>query len=127
MEPFAVNCHLMCGSTRTSTQPEPKGESFMSIESAKAFIERMKTDSEFASKVTACVDAQARMALVRAAGFDFTAQEIGGLRQELTDEDLGKVAAGDLIWNGTDWQYVLRDPLRETPSQAWCRQWGIVK
>ena len=99
----------------------------MSIESAKAFIERMKTDSEFASKVTACVDAQARMALVRAAGFDFTAQEIGGLRQELTDEDLGKVAAGDLIWNGTDWQYVLRDPLRETPSQAWCRQWGIVK
>ncbi len=72
----------------------------MSIASAKAFIERMKTDSTFAAQVTACADARARMALVKAAGFDFTAQEMDRLRPELTDEELGQVAGGALYCGG---------------------------
>jgi len=44
----------------------------MSIESAKAYVERMKTDEEFRKKVLACTDAKARMALVKGEGFDFT-------------------------------------------------------
>ncbi len=67
----------------------------MSIESAKAFIERMKTDEAFAGKVTACANAQARMAQIKAAGFDFTGEEIGAVKRELTDEELGNIAAGD--------------------------------
>jgi predicted ribosomally synthesized peptide with nif11-like leader len=66
----------------------------MSIESAKAFIERMKTDSEFASKLTACVDAQARMRLVEAAGFDFTAEEMDATKRELTDRELNRFTVG---------------------------------
>ncbi|MFZ4625007.1 MAG: Nif11-like leader peptide family natural product precursor, partial [Rhodoferax sp.] len=66
----------------------------MSIESAKAFIERMKTDRDFAGKVNASADARSRMAFVKAAGFDFTGEEIGVVKQELTEEELGNIAAG---------------------------------
>lgn len=66
----------------------------MSIESAKAFIEKMKTDIDFAGKVAACADAQARMALVKAAGFDFTPEEIAGLSRELTDQEVDGVTGG---------------------------------
>jgi predicted ribosomally synthesized peptide with nif11-like leader len=38
----------------------------MSIESAKAFLERMKTDEDFAQKVTACKDAETLRSLVQA-------------------------------------------------------------
>ena len=48
----------------------------MSIESAQAFIERMKTDEEFARKVTECADAKSRQAYVRGEGFDFSAGDI---------------------------------------------------
>ncbi|MBP1764508.1 MAG: Nif11 domain, partial [Firmicutes bacterium] len=37
----------------------------MSIESAKAFIDRMKKDEEFAKKVMVIQDAEARMELVK--------------------------------------------------------------
>ena len=36
----------------------------MSIESAKAFIERMKTDEDFAKEVKECKDADVRMTFV---------------------------------------------------------------
>jgi hypothetical protein len=37
-----------------------KGETVMSIESAQLFIERMKTDEDFAKEITACIDAGKR-------------------------------------------------------------------
>lgn len=67
----------------------------MSIEAAKAFIERMRTDEEFAKKVNACKDAEERKALVLEAGFDFTASEIENAGQELSDHDLDRVAGGE--------------------------------
>lgn len=48
----------------------------MSIESAKAFINRMKTDDEFAQKATECRDANAWMKFAKEAGFDVTVDEI---------------------------------------------------
>ena len=48
----------------------------MSIESAKAFIERLNTDVEFARKVAGCKDAKAHMVLAKAEGFDFTPEDI---------------------------------------------------
>lgn len=64
----------------------------MSIESAKAFIEKFKTDEEFAKKVTECESAEARMAFAKEAGFDFTAEEIKEFQGELSDEELDAVA-----------------------------------
>jgi predicted ribosomally synthesized peptide with nif11-like leader len=48
----------------------------MSIESAKAFIERMKTDEDFTKKVIARKDAEKLMVFVKAEGFDCTAEEL---------------------------------------------------
>ena len=66
----------------------------MSIESTKALIERIKTDEDFAEKVGECKDADARMAFVRAAGYEFTQEEIAGAQGELTDDELQQVAGG---------------------------------
>ena len=64
----------------------------MSIESAKAFIERMKNDEEFAKKIMAETNADSRMALACGEGFTFTEEEIGQLTGELTDDELDRVA-----------------------------------
>ena len=66
----------------------------MSIESAQAFIERMKTDGEFANRVTECADAESRKAFVKAEGFDFSAEELKSMHSELSDEELDGVAGG---------------------------------
>ncbi len=59
----------------------------MSIESAKAFIERMKTDEEFAKKATECRDKKAWQTLAKEAGFDFTIDDI-------TVEDMNEALKG---------------------------------
>lgn len=64
----------------------------MSVESAKAFIEKVKNDEEFAKKVIECKDAEGRMTLAKDAGFNFTAEEIKELGGELSDSELDVVA-----------------------------------
>lgn len=69
----------------------------MSIESAEAFVERMKTDTDFAKQVIACKDTEARRALVKDAGFDFTVDELKTVmanpeNEELSDAELASVA-----------------------------------
>ncbi|MEQ8168683.1 MAG: Nif11-like leader peptide family natural product precursor [Candidatus Eremiobacterota bacterium] len=66
----------------------------MSIEAAKAFIERMKTDEDFAKKVAACKDAETRKAFVKNEGFEFTLEELTSYRSELTDDQLGSMYGG---------------------------------
>lgn len=66
----------------------------MSMESANAFMERMKTDEDFVKKVTACKDAETRMALILSEGFDCTREELLKVASQLTDEDLDAVAGG---------------------------------
>ncbi len=66
----------------------------MSIESAKSFIDRMKTDEEFVEKVSKCKDAEERMMFVKSAGFDFTSAEIKMVAGKLTDGDLAAVMGG---------------------------------
>ncbi|MBW4054612.1 MAG: Nif11-like leader peptide family natural product precursor, partial [Proteobacteria bacterium] len=48
----------------------------MSIESAQAFLERMKSDEEFAKNVTEYKDYEASMSYVKEAGFEFTLEEV---------------------------------------------------
>ena len=65
----------------------------MSVEQAKAFIEKMKRDEAFRAKVLAEEDVEARMALIGAEGFDCSAAEIASL-QELGEAELDRVAGG---------------------------------
>lgn len=66
----------------------------MSVESANDFLERMKTDEDFAKQVIACPDNESRIKFVRAAGFDFTPEELRPLREALSDAELDAVVAG---------------------------------
>ena len=58
----------------------------MSIESAEAFIERLRTDKEFREKIGKAKNKEERMKLARASGFDFTAQELDIIRCKITDK-----------------------------------------
>lgn len=66
----------------------------MSIQSAKKFIERMKTDEDFAEKVIACKDSGERLAFVKKEGFDFTKAEVDAAANEISDDELYEVAGG---------------------------------
>jgi len=69
----------------------------MSVESAKAFIERMTNDGEFREKIGKAKDKEERIKIVKEAGFDFKLEEIQSVRGELSDELL------DDATGGTDW------------------------
>ena len=69
----------------------------MSIESARLFLHRMKTDEAFARKINSCKDFSARWALIRASGFDFTAEEIHAAQDSLSDAELEQVSGGRKI------------------------------
>lgn len=81
----------------------------MSIHSAKNFIERMKTDEDFAKKVIAFKDSEERLAFVKMEGFDFTSDEINQTAGELSDEELERVSGGYIC------------------GQKWCRGDALVR
>jgi predicted ribosomally synthesized peptide with nif11-like leader len=64
----------------------------MSIESAKAFFEKIKNDEDFKKSVGEIVTAEERMEFAKGAGFDFTKEEINSIKVELSDEDLDMAA-----------------------------------
>jgi predicted ribosomally synthesized peptide with nif11-like leader len=71
----------------------------MSLESAKAFIDRMNSDKEFAKKLFECKGEAAQKAFIEAAGYSFTREEFNEL-VELSDEQLEAVSGGgDLCCN----------------------------
>lgn len=69
----------------------------MSMESAKAYIERMKTDEDFRKKVTECKGTDTRKAFIKSQGFDFTADDIELVKGELSEEDIMAIAGGEKI------------------------------
>jgi predicted ribosomally synthesized peptide with nif11-like leader len=74
-----------------------KGETDMSIESAKAFLERVENDEDFKNSVGEITTTEERMEFVKKAGFDFTKEEIEKHTSELSDEELDNVAGGGWI------------------------------
>ena len=66
----------------------------MSLESAKAFIEKMETDEDLRRKVNECKDQEGRKALVKSEGFDFTGDDLKLAVGELSEEDLEGIAGG---------------------------------
>jgi predicted ribosomally synthesized peptide with nif11-like leader len=60
----------------------------MSLDQARLFIEKMKSDEAFAKRVMAIEDVAARLACIQSEGFDFSEAEIKEVSGELTDTEL---------------------------------------
>ena len=59
----------------------------MSIESAKAFVEKMRRDAAFKKQILAAESATKRQELIKSAGFDFERMHLDSLVSELTPEE----------------------------------------
>jgi len=74
----------------------------MSVQSAKDFLQKIETDQTLKEQLEAAADQEARMKLIRAAGFDFTVDDFkqavaelsAAAGKELTPEELQDIAAG---------------------------------
>lgn len=66
----------------------------MSIESASAFLHRVKTDEAWREALEGAGGKDERLAMTMAEGFDFTEEELSLAKRELSDEDLEAVAGG---------------------------------
>ena len=55
----------------------------MSIESARAFVQRMKTDGEFRRRIAEAESPEVRARILKYEGFDFTDQELDSLKDEV--------------------------------------------
>jgi predicted ribosomally synthesized peptide with nif11-like leader len=64
----------------------------MSVEHAKAFIEKMKTDEAFCERIMAIENQKERMAAINSAGFVFTQEDLDD--QEDFDCQLSQVVGG---------------------------------
>ena len=66
----------------------------MSLDQARAFIDKMKTDDAFCECVMAIEDVPGRLSIINREGFDCTEAEIKLVSQELRSEELDWVAGG---------------------------------
>lgn len=66
----------------------------MSIESAKAYMERLKTDEEFGNVIKTTPDRGVRMAFIESKGFDWDEGDITAALSEMSDEELEAVGGG---------------------------------
>ena len=68
------------------TKYSPK-DVIMSIESAKAFVEKMRRDSAFKNQILAAESAAKRQEIIKSAGFHFDRMHLDSLVSELTLEE----------------------------------------
>jgi len=66
----------------------------MSEEQLKAFLEAVKADAGLQEKLKAANDANAVVAIAKAAGFMISAEELKKAQAEISDEELKGVAGG---------------------------------
>ena len=77
----------------------------MSEEQLKAFLEKVKADTELQEKLKAAASPEAAMEIAKAAGFAITSEDIQSMQSEpveLSDEDLEGAAGGmECCWART--------------------------
>ena len=67
----------------------------MTIESAKAFFEKVQNDEALMTKLSdKNLSEEERLNIAKAEGFEFTAQEMANVREELSEEMLEGVSGG---------------------------------
>ena len=59
----------------------------MSVESARAFVEKMRSDLEFKNQILAAESAAKRQEIIKSAGFDFERMHLDALVSELTPDE----------------------------------------
>ena len=69
----------------------------MSEEQLKAFLEKVKADTSLQEKLKAAGDADAVIAIAKAAGFAISADEHKKAQSEISEEELEGVAGGTII------------------------------
>jgi len=68
----------------------------VSVEDATNYLRRLATDKELIATVKAARSSEERLAVIRAAGYDFALQELAEARSlELSDEESRKIALSD--------------------------------
>jgi predicted ribosomally synthesized peptide with nif11-like leader len=72
----------------------------MSLDSAKAFIEKMKSDAAFKERVLGVEDVAERLSLISSEGFDCTEEEIKQVSGELSEEELYYAEDGPPLGRG---------------------------
>lgn len=71
----------------------------MSLKSAKAYIERMRSDAKFRESLNKAKSKEEKDKVLKAAGYDFTKEEVDKAASELGLKDLDKVAGGVGNWD----------------------------
>lgn len=74
----------------------------MSLDQARAFIDKVKSDKAFHDQIMSMEGPDQRLEHVHKVGFDCTAEEIKQVSEELSEEDLDQVAGGGFFssaWN----------------------------
>ena len=66
----------------------------MSEEQLKAFLEKLKSDTELQEKLKAAASPDAAIEIAKAAGFSITAEDMQSSTIELSDEELEGAAGG---------------------------------
>ncbi len=71
----------------------------MSVEQAKAFIEKLNSDETFRSQIAGAGSDEARLQTAKEAGFEFSTEELTSVidqftGEELSEEELDAVAGG---------------------------------
>ncbi len=66
----------------------------MTIESAKAYLERIKNDEDFKKEVGEKSSPEDRMKFIKDNGFDFSKEEFEQVKSELSDDELEKIGGG---------------------------------
>jgi len=59
----------------------------MSVESARAFVKRMRSDAEFKKQILAAESAAKRQEIIKNSGFEFEKMHLDSLVSELTPEE----------------------------------------
>ena len=66
----------------------------MSEEQLKAFLEKVKGDTNLQEKLKAAADSDAVLAIAKDAGFSISADDLKNAQSEISDEELEGVAGG---------------------------------
>ena len=69
----------------------------MSIENAREFLKKYKNDPELVAKLAGVAGPTEKMAAAKAAGFDFSYEELATVNEELSETELDAVVGGE--WN----------------------------
>ena len=75
----------------------PRPLTAMSEEQLKAFLDAVKADAGLQEQLKAAADADAVVALAKAAGFEISAEELQKAQAEISEEELEGVAGGGIV------------------------------